>query len=177
MNQADTLERLAHYQPFKEEDRLFKTRCINLVQTHKNFYDRNLQIGHLTGSAWIVNQEQTKFLLVHHRKLDRWLQPGGHTEAMDDNIFQTATREALEETGLGSIKAVHEAIYDIDIHTIPAIGTMPAHEHFDIRYIFEADEQEPLQVSEESNALRWFTRVELMEMTQEASILRMLEKM
>ena len=177
MDQADTLKRLAAYQAWNEADETFQKRCIKLVQNHHNFYDRKLQFGHLTGSAWIVNQDKNKSLLVHHKKLNRWLQPGGHTEAEDKNIFQAALREALEETGLKSIKALSEVIYDIDIHMIPAIGDMPAHEHFDIRYIFVADEQEILEVSEESNDLQWFSKEEIKEMTDEASILRMLEKM
>ena len=177
MDQVDTLSRLETYQALNEVDQAFQKRCIELVQNHSNFYDRKLRIGHLTGSAWIVNQDKSKALLIHHKKLNRWLQPGGHTEAEDDNIFQAAYREALEETGLKSIKALDEAIYDIDIHMIPAIGDMPAHEHFDIRYIFVADEKETLEVSEESNDLKWFSKVEIREMIKEASILRMLEKM
>ncbi|MDX2305722.1 MAG: NUDIX hydrolase [Microscillaceae bacterium] len=177
MNKLDTLQTLENYSPWDTEDTAFKIRCLELVHNYADFYKRSLEIGHLTGSAWIVNADRNKIVLVHHLKLGRWLQPGGHTEEGDPSIFHAALREAREETGLQSIRALSDRIYDMDIHLIPAWGSTPAHEHYDIRYIFEADEHETLQLSAESKALRWFSPDEIRAMTQERSLLRMLEKM
>ncbi len=77
---------------------------------------------------------------MHHRKLHRWLMPGGHCDGEPD-ARSVATREIAEETGLISYSLIQDAIFDIDIHEIPARGDIPAHLHFDIRYLFEADPQ------------------------------------
>jgi 8-oxo-dGTP pyrophosphatase MutT (NUDIX family) len=116
--------------------------------------------GHLTGSAWVVDEERAHALLVHHRKLDRWLQPGGHADGQTD-LHAVAWREASEETGLQRLRPAHGGIYDVDVHAIPARGDEPEHLHFDIRYAFIADRSEPLVVSDESHALAWFALADL----------------
>jgi 8-oxo-dGTP pyrophosphatase MutT (NUDIX family) len=176
MNPQETLAFLKAYQPWHEVDAMFQKQCIELVNAYPNFYDRNLEIGHLTGSAWILNASRSKVILVHHRKLNHWFQPGGHAEASDFSIFDTAFREAKEETGLQSIQVLSENIFDIDIHSIPANAKMPEHLHFDIRFLLQADENELIQVSDESNAVQWFEMEEVKKITQSSSILRMVEK-
>jgi 8-oxo-dGTP pyrophosphatase MutT (NUDIX family) len=91
--------------------------------------------GHVTASA-VVARPSNEFLLVFHRKLDRWLQPGGHVEAGDATVFDTAVREAREETGISDFKAPFgDAILDLDVHGIPAFGEDPAHFHYDVRFL------------------------------------------
>jgi 8-oxo-dGTP pyrophosphatase MutT (NUDIX family) len=116
--------------------------------------------GHITGSAWIVDDERTHALLVHHRKLDRWLQPGGHAEGERD-ARAIARREAEEETGLAHLRPAQDGIYDVDVHVIPARGSDPEHAHYDIRFAFIADRAQPFVVSEESHALAWRPVAEL----------------
>lgn len=105
--------------------------------------------GHVTASAVVahpVNVAGTglglhppphfRFLLVFHRKLDRWLQPGGHVEDGDPSVFDTALREAREETGLADFSApLGAAILDLDVHAIPAFDADPAHFHYDVRFL------------------------------------------
>lgn len=130
--------------------------------------------GHVTGSAWIVCPRRERTLLTHHRKLAKWLQLGGHSDG-DPNALRVATREAVEESGL-CVKVVGDAIFDIDIHRIPARGADPAHKHYDIRFLFEADDTANVTVSDESNALRWQTLTGLPNLTDEESMLRMARK-
>jgi len=92
--------------------------------------------------------------LVHHKKLDRWLQPGGHADG-DEDVVRVASKEAEEETGLQSLRLVNSQIFDIDIHLIPRHKDVKAHFHHDIRFLFTADRSEQLVLSEESNELRW----------------------
>ena len=176
MKQKETLIQISTYLPYNEVDKNFKIQILELVQSYPDFYDRNLKIGHLTGSAWIVNAQKNKALLVHHSKLDKWLQPGGHTESSDKTIFETSLREAREETGLQNLKLIQENIFDLDVHSISARGEMPEHLHFDVRYLFEADDDEILKLSEESKDLRWFGFDEIKSMTDSPSVLRMVEK-
>jgi len=87
--------------------------------------------GHFTGSAWLVSADGRRALLMHHRKLDRWLQPGGHADG-DPDLAQVALREAEEETGLTGL-VVEPAVVDIDRHAIPARGPEPDNWHPAVR--------------------------------------------
>src|SRR5215510_11521790 len=89
------------------------------VAANPNCFERSLQIGHVTGSAWIVDLDRTHALLTHHRKLNKWLQLGGHADG-DPDILRVALREAREESNLDAIRPVSENIFDVDIHVIPA---------------------------------------------------------
>jgi 8-oxo-dGTP pyrophosphatase MutT (NUDIX family) len=165
---------ITHYtssHPGKSE---FKAQFIELLK-HPNCYQRDYLPGHITGSAWIIDEERKFVLLTHHAKLNKWLQPGGHADG-DENIFNVAIREAQEETGLKHIKLLAENIFDIDIHSIPQRKDFPAHLHFDIRFIFQASREESLILTEESHDLQWISLRELDTFTDNASILRMKEK-
>jgi len=92
--------------------------------------------GHVTASAVVAHTSADRFLLVFHRKLDRWLQPGGHLEDGDPSVFDAALREAREETGLSDFSApIGSAILDLDVHAIPAFGADPPHFHYDVRFL------------------------------------------
>jgi 8-oxo-dGTP pyrophosphatase MutT (NUDIX family) len=134
-------------------------RIIEFVQTHEAPWRRSTIEGHLTASAWIVDEAQTHALLVHHKKLDQWLQPGGHIDDDDLRVFDAARREAHEETGIGdfAIESVSTPpIFDVDVHEIPARGEEPAHFHYDIRYRFTALNRATTLNAAEANTLRWF---------------------
>ena len=139
-------------------------------------YHRDHLPGHITGSAWIVNEDRTKTLLIHHAKLKRWLQPGGHADGEHD-ILNVARREAEEETGLKQLKVVRTEIFDLDIHPIPTRSDFTQHLHFDVRYLFEATEEEGLIISDESTDLKWFDLDLLESLTiNNSSIMRMVYK-
>ncbi len=152
-----------------------RAAIVAFVEANDRWYDRALAIGHLTGSAWVVDETRTHALLTHHRKLDLWVQLGGHTEG-DADMFSAAWREAREESGLPEVIPVGGAIFDVDIHEIPARRDEPAHFHYDIRYLFTADRRRPLTVSSESKSLAWAPLVEISNYTQEESVLRMIRK-
>lgn len=176
MHREALINKLENYNPEFEAEREFRVRFLNFINNNPNCFERTLLEGHITGSAWIVNHDRTKFLMTHHQKLDRWLQLGGHADG-DSDIINVATNEALEESGLKSIKLISQDIFDIDIHTIPARKQDPEHLHFDVRFLFEADEQEPLVVSNESKNLAWLTYEKLIKTCGENdSIFRMAKK-
>lgn len=156
-------------------------RVLTLVSEHADCFDRHCLPGHVTGSAWVLSADRKRCLLVHHRKLDRWLQPGGHADG-DAKVLRVAQREAREESGLASIFALDDTMpLDVDVHLIPERCTLcgeilePAHEHHDIRFLLST-EDEALTVSEESHDVRWCTPEEVKALTQEESVLRMLRK-
>lgn len=110
--------------------------------------------GHFTGSAWVVSADGQRTLLTHHRKLDRWFQPGGHADGERD-LAAVALKEAQEETGLPGLWLEGEDIFDLDRHWIPARAEVPGHWHHDVRYLVRAGAEERFVVSAESHALAW----------------------
>lgn len=120
---------------------------------HADGFLRTCLCGHFTGSAWVVSADGERTLLTHHRKLDRWLQPGGHADGETD-LAQVALREAREETGVAGLSVV-PGIFDLDRHRIPARGNEPEHWHYDVRYVVRSGPDESFVVSAESHALAW----------------------
>ena len=143
------------------------------VDSHPDCFHRSCRVGHVTGSAWLVDMAGDRVLLAHHGKLGRWLQPGGHSDGEPDTLA-VALREAREESGL-EVRALDDAIFDIDVHRIPARGREPAHFHFDIRFLVQA-EHARFRVSDESHALAWVPAVGLGALTDDESVLRMARK-
>ncbi|NII10352.1 NUDIX hydrolase [Oleiagrimonas sp. C23AA] len=129
------------------------TAFLELAEEGSHALTRQRLDGHFTASAWLVSADGERTLLTHHRKLDRWLQPGGHADG-DADLARVALREAEEETGVGEL-AVEGGIFDLDRHQIPARGKEPAHWHYDVRYVVRAGTDERFVVSEESHALAW----------------------
>ena len=135
--------------------------------------------GHITASAFVVAPSLESCALLLHRKLGRWLQPGGHVDG-EAAVWRAAQREVMEETGLSTLRLWSPgesiAIFDLDIHPIPPLRSEPAHEHFDIRFLFFADAPEQLAISEESIDLAWVPLGRLAEWTDEPSVLRLRER-
>lgn len=175
MHRTTLLTLLEGYVPDDNQEKEMKNRIISFVHKNSLCFDRSLQIGHITASAMIVNRERTLALFTHHNKLNKWLQLGGHSDG-DSNSLNVALREAEEESGLRSIVPVTENIFDVDVHEIPARKNEPAHFHYDIRFLFEAESTEPLLISSESNDLAWIRLDEIEQFTTEESVLRMVRK-
>ena len=131
--------------------------------------------GHFTASAWLVDRSGKNILLTHHRKLGMWLQLGGHADG-DRDLARTALREAEEESGLSGLQVV-PGIFDLDRHRIPEHKDVPAHWHYDVRYIVQAGDDEDFVVSDESHALAWRDIESLaVDETADASLRRMAAK-
>ncbi|HEX7915044.1 NUDIX hydrolase [Rudaea sp.] len=147
----------------------------DFATAHADAAERSLVIGHLTGSAWLVSADGARVLLTHHRKLDRWLQLGGHADG-DVDLARVALREAEEESGLRGL-VVEPGIFDLDRHEIPARGDEPAHWHYDVRHVVRALDGEDFVVGDESHALAWRDIAALAsDDTADASLRRMAAK-
>lgn len=171
---------LAHYGEAHPSERLMLERIFQLMATRENCFDRDCLPGHITASAWIVSKESGSVLLTHHRKLDRWLQLGGHTDGEAD-VLAAALREAEEESGLSGFSPLPRGgppvILDIDVHKIPERTAEPAHEHHDIRFLLEVSEGQTIQRQvEESKAVQWFSVEEVESRFGEESLVRMARK-
>ncbi|AKC81237.1 NUDIX hydrolase [Xanthomonas arboricola] len=176
MVDATLQQRLADYRARWPDEAGLAEQFAQLLDDATNPFLRERVEGHFTGSAWVVSADGTRTLLTHHRKLQRWLQLGGHADG-DRDLAQVALREAQEESGLTGLRLADAAIFDLDRHWIPARGEVAGHWHYDARYVVVAGADEAFEVSEESLALAWRPVAELLADPQlDPSMRRMAEK-
>ena len=167
------LDLISDYAERHPDEREVVERFVSFVNEHERCFERDCWAGHITGSAWLVNEAHTHVLLTHHRKLGAWFQLGGHSDG-ESNTLLAAQREAEEESGL-PVRVLSPAIFDLDVHEIPARKQDPAHYHYDVRFSFQAENEE-FEVSEESLELAWVEIDRLNAFTEEPSMLRMAQK-
>jgi 8-oxo-dGTP pyrophosphatase MutT (NUDIX family) len=175
MHRQSFLSLLSGYRTADAHEKTMRDQIEHFVRTQPDCFERSHAPGHITGSAWILDSMRTHVLLTHHRKLNRWLQLGGHADGESD-VLNVAQREAVEESGLENIRPISEEIFDVDIHEIPEHKTEPKHFHYDIRFLFEADRGTPLKISGESNHLEWIALEGMFRYTAEESMMRMVRK-
>jgi 8-oxo-dGTP pyrophosphatase MutT (NUDIX family) len=173
---ADGLVKLLQeYFPNDPDEIEYKKEILAFIEKHEDCFERSLKVGHITASAWILSCDGEKALLMHHAKLDKWMQLGGHADG-DSDVLAVAIKEAQEESGITQIQPISEKIFDIDVHSIPARGTEPEHFHYDIRFLLQVKNVEDVVQNHESKELRWVTKDVSQLPTNSRSILRMVEK-
>jgi 8-oxo-dGTP pyrophosphatase MutT (NUDIX family) len=175
MKRNALLAELAAYVPFDARERSMQAEIARFVATHEACFERTLGVGHVTASAWVVDERVRRALLTHHRKLGKWLQFGGHADG-DPDVRAVALREAREESGIMRLRLAQPGIYDVDVHEIPAYGQEAAHAHYDIRFAFFADRAETPTVSEESHDVRWVAFDDIASLTVDDSVRRLAAK-
>ena len=155
----------------------FVRECQTLLASPKGPFSRHhFEPGHFTASAFVLSPDGGELLLIHHRKLQRWLQPGGHFEPGDDDVFSAARREVAEETGLIDLELERPGLLDVDIHDIPPLADEPAHRHFDLRVSFRAGTRE-LRAGAEVKAARWYALSEIDAALADASVVRAIRRL
>lgn len=157
------------------------TKTLDFVrQNPDHFWCRTNQSGHITASAFLVNQDHSHALMLHHATLDKWLQPGGHVDDSDLDPAAAARRETFEETGATIADGGSTSLFDIDVHAIPErrkLGTLePAHLHYDLRYLLVAAAV-GITISDESSGFRWVEISMLASGNVESGIARMARKL
>ena len=145
----------ADVDPAAEEHR---RTILDFIDAHDDALHRSCRTGHLTGSALVVDADGRRVVVLHHRKLDRWLQPGGHCDG-DANLAAVALREATEETGIDGLQVLPVAV-DLDVHEVAPPDDGP-HLHLDVRYLVHAPPGAEPAGNHESNDIRWASLDEL----------------
>ena len=172
----DTLKALlSRYQPFTHTDTDALERIIAFVREHPDCFERSLAVGHVTASAFLLNKEGNKALLMHHAKLNEWIQLGGHCDG-DPDTCAVAIKEAQEESGIQGIAPITSEIFDLDVHLIPANSKESAHYHYDIRFLLRVTSDEDFERNHESHDMRWFNKNIAELPTSSPSVVRMFEK-
>ena len=177
MHRQQLLELLSQYKTPHMEEAAMAVRSFRFVQQHEDCFDRNLMHGHVTGSAWVLNPSKTHVLMLHHRKLNLWLQPGGHADK-DSDMERVVLKETSEESGIAleDITLVSNQIFDIDIHTVFESEFDTRHEHFDIRFLVEIDDQIEIPGNDESHQIGWVPLEQVSQFNNARSLYRMVQK-
>jgi len=138
--------------------------------------------GHFTASAFVLDPGQEALLFIHHSKLHRWLQPGGHVDPGDPDVIAAARREVREETGVEELKQISDGLLDVDVHHIPLRAARegrsaePAHEHFDLRFLFVAASSRLAAASDALDA-RWVPFAKIAALASDESVRRAVRKL
>ena len=152
------------------ESDLAREKILEFITEHNDALHRTCVEGHLTGSAMIIESSYERVLVMLHKKLGIWLQPGGHADG-EGYLSNVAFREAFEETGINNLALWTTAI-DCDVHKIPEFGDEKEHFHFDLTYLLLAPEKAVIKRNHESTDMRWVTLEELKALTGEERLQR-----
>jgi len=178
MTRDDLAAMLNAYDPPDAGEAEDRFRMLVLLQSEPACFERSCFVpGHITGSALLVSGDGRRALMNHHKSLNKWLCFGGHADGEAD-ILSVARREGVEESGIERIEPAFGGIFDLDIHPIPANlkRNEPAHEHFDIRYLFRVTGRENFTVSDESHDMKWCGYDEAVQLAGDDGMRRLLRK-
>jgi 8-oxo-dGTP pyrophosphatase MutT (NUDIX family) len=170
------MDELRGYRPADSQEANHLALLMDLLTAGPRAFSREHFVpGHITASCFILDGDK-RLLLHHHRRLDRWLQMGGHIEG-DEIPSEAALREGREESGLDDLALVRDTIFDIDIHSIPAAKGEPDHFHFDIRYLARTSAPSAIALdANESNDLTWVPLDRAEELLREEAGTRVIRK-
>lgn len=175
MKRNALLQKLYNYKPSTAIDAAAKEQIIAFVQEQPDCFERTLTIGHVTASSWLLNKVGDKALLMHHAKLNQWMQLGGHCDG-DSDVLAVAIKEAQEESGIMDIVPVNTEIFDLDVHFIPATSKEAAHYHYDVRFLLQVAGDADFVRNHESHDMRWFGAARDQLPTDQMSVVRMFDK-
>jgi len=171
----DLLAQLERYRPFDDFEARHREAIVELVGSKPGAFERgHFAPGHITASCFIVDDD--RLLLHHHRRLNRWLQMGGHVEG-DEDPKDAALREGSEESGLRDLTLAAGGIFDLDVHVIPAAKGEPKHRHFDVRYVARTASPDAVVIDRaESNDVAWVPLERAEALMNEAASSRVIQK-
>lgn len=177
MHRNFLLQQLEEYKKKSSlKDQATANNFLNFVRKHENCFERSLEVGHLTASSLLLNEDGSACLFTLHKKLGKWLQLGGHADG-ESNLLKVSIKEAQEESGILDILPISEEIFDLDIHIFPKTPQVKQHIHYDVRYLLKVLKNAPFVVSDESIDLKWISLRDFEKYKLESSILRMRDKL
>lgn len=155
------IDQIKAYKPYNEQEKNDKEVMLMYFEKEKNIFNRDNKIAHMTASAWVLNKDRSKVVMVYHNIYNSWSWMGGHADG-EKNLFSVAIKEVKEESGLSSVIPISKNIFSLEILTVDGHlkkgKYISSHLHLNVTYLFEADEQEILTIKpDENSGVEWFS--------------------
>ena len=148
-------EKIEKYVPYNEQEEKDKNTILKYMDAFEDTLTRNNEFGHFTASAWVVNKERTKVLMIYHNIYKSWAWTGGHADGESD-LLSVAVREVKEETGVENVKVLDDDIFSLEIVCVNGHVKrgkyVSSHVHLNVTYLLEVDENETLRIKEDENS-------------------------
>ena len=164
-------ERIVNYVPYDEQEESDKKYILKFIDTFDDVLTRKNIFGHFCSSAFVVNKNRSKVLMIYHNIYNSWSWLGGHADGETD-LLAVAIREVREEAGIANVYPVSEEIFSLESLTVDGHikkgKYVSSHLHLNITYLLEADPEEHLSIKEDENSgVAWFTPEEALEKSTE----------
>ena len=167
-------ENLEEFEPYNEQEEVDKKIILDYINNFDDTLTRQNKYGHFTSSAFVLNKERTKILMVYHKIYNSWAWPGGHSDG-DSNLLNVAMKEAKEETGIKNVIPIFKNIYSIEIISVngheKSEKYISSHVHLNVTYLLEADENEKIHIKEDENSgVKWVPIDNVLDLTSETRV-------
>ena len=164
-------ENLEEFEPYNEQEEVDKKIILDYINNFDDTLTRQNKYGHFTSSAFVLNKERTKILMVYHKIYNSWAWPGGHSDG-DSNLLNVAMKEAKEETGIKNVIPIFKNVYSIEIISVngheKSEKYISSHVHLNVTYLLEADENEKIHIKEDENSgVKWVPIDNVLDLTSE----------
>lgn len=171
INRQELLNQIEHYTPFNEQEETDKQLILNWIRNNTNAFSRENTVAHMTASAWVVNQDKSKILMVYHNIYNSWSWLGGHADGETD-LLAVALREVKEEAGISHVCPVSEEIFSLESLTVDGHVKkgkyVSSHLHLNVTYLLEADFEEAVSIkADENSGVAWFSPEEALKKSTE----------
>lgn len=171
MDRKELISKIKKYQPFNEQEEMDKALILNWIETQENAFSRENTVAHMTASAWVVNKERSKVLMVYHNIYNSWSWLGGHADGETD-LLAVAVREVKEEAGITNVRPVSDEIFSLESLTVDGHVKkgryVSSHLHLNVTYLLEADFEEAVSVkADENSGVAWFAPGEALKKSTE----------
>ena len=171
MNCQELTDQIEEYKPYNEQEEKDKRLILGWIRNNENAFSRENTVAHMTASAWVVNRERTRVLMVYHNIYNSWSWLGGHADGETD-LLSVAIREVKEEAGISNVHPVSEEIFSMESLTVDGHVKkekyVSSHLHFNITYLLEAVPEEAGSIkADENSGVAWFSPEEALERSTE----------
>ena len=161
MNRQKLVSQIRRYVPYNEQEEADKALILNWIEKNDDAFLRDNVVAHMTASAWVVDKDRSKVLMVYHNIYQSWSWLGGHADGETD-LLAVAIREVKEEAGISDVRPVSEEIFSLESLTVDGHVKkgryVSSHLHLNVTYLLEADEAEVLRIKpDENSGVRWFS--------------------